>query len=215
MGLTMPVYDRNASNFGQYIGGNLSRFDTDYIFLKRLGLTVGISPEKVFEKQGQCAFYMNQGHEFVPVRGTIIAPLFIPNPGPLKILPLVTRIQLMSKKQIVDQMKDNLGGNLAGRSVTLEKGISYGLITPEQKLLVMHVGNLGEYDGTGVMPLGDSDAGGLTGFMASCVAEIVTQCHSRGEEFRLIHNGKVKTNGVVNNAVVEIDDNGKMYPTIM
>lgn len=27
-------------------------------------------------------------------------------------------------------------------------------------------------------------AGGITGFMAGCVAQIVSQCHSRGEEFR-------------------------------
>jgi protocatechuate 3,4-dioxygenase beta subunit len=146
MGFIMPAYDRNASNFGQYIGGNLLRFDTDYVFLKRLGFAVGISPEKVFEKQGQCAFYMNQGHEFIPVRGTIIAPLFIPNQRPLKQLPLVTRIQLMSKKRIIDQMKDNLGDNLVSRPVTLEQGITYGLITPEQKLLVMLVSSFGGYE---------------------------------------------------------------------
>jgi hypothetical protein len=30
----------------------------------------------------------------------------------------------------------------------------------------------------------ESGAGGITGFMAGCVASIVSQCHSRGEEFR-------------------------------
>lgn len=29
-----------------------------------------------------------------------------------------------------------------------------------------------------------SKAGGITGFMAGCVAQMVSQCHSRGEEFR-------------------------------
>jgi hypothetical protein len=28
------------------------------------------------------------------------------------------------------------------------------------------------------------EAGGITGFMAGCVASMVSQCHSRGEEFR-------------------------------
>ena len=28
------------------------------------------------------------------------------------------------------------------------------------------------------------DAGGITGFMAGCVASMVSQCHSRGDEFR-------------------------------
>lgn len=27
------------------------------------------------------------------------------------------------------------------------------------------------------------EAGGITGFMAGCVAQMVSQCHSRGEEF--------------------------------
>jgi len=30
----------------------------------------------------------------------------------------------------------------------------------------------------------ESKAGGITGFMAGCVASMVGQCHSRGEEFR-------------------------------
>ena len=30
----------------------------------------------------------------------------------------------------------------------------------------------------------ESGAGGITGFMAGCVANIVSKCHSRGEEFR-------------------------------
>lgn len=32
------------------------------------------------------------------------------------------------------------------------------------------------------------DAGGITGFMAGCVAQMVSQCHSRGEEFRRAWN---------------------------
>jgi len=48
-------------------------------------------------------------------------------------------------------------------------------------------------------------AGGITGFMAGCVAQIVISCHSRGEEFRLIHNGKYKGEGVINHAILNIE----------
>ena len=33
------------------------------------------------------------------------------------------------------------------------------------------------------------EAGGITGFMAGCVASMVSKCHSRGEEFRRKWNG--------------------------
>lgn len=33
------------------------------------------------------------------------------------------------------------------------------------------------------------DAGGITGFMAGCVASMVKQCHSRGNEFNANWNG--------------------------
>lgn len=32
------------------------------------------------------------------------------------------------------------------------------------------------------------EAGGITGFMAGCVAAMVSKCHSRGEEFRIKWN---------------------------
>ena len=60
----------------------------------------------------------------------------------------------------------------------------------------------------------DIEAGGITGFMAGCVAQMVSQCHSRGEEFRKAWNlhtqiGKEgeeanKTGGVLNPAVMNI-----------
>lgn len=34
----------------------------------------------------------------------------------------------------------------------------------------------------------ESGAGGITGFMAGCVASMVAKCHSRGEEFRKLWN---------------------------
>ena len=48
------------------------------------------------------------------------------------------------------------------------------------------------------------DAGGITGFMAGCVAQMVSECHARGEEFRIMWNGKSKSDGVINPAVVTI-----------
>ncbi len=54
-------------------------------------------------------------------------------------------------------------------------------------------------------------AGGITGFMAGCVAQMVSYCHSRGEEFRKAWNGAVgkttgqeDTDGVLNPAILNI-----------
>ena len=53
---------------------------------------------------------------------------------------------------------------------------------------------------------------GITGFMAGCVAQIVSHCHSRGEEFRKkwnkdygVEEDKAK-GGVVNPAILTIND---------
>lgn len=50
----------------------------------------------------------------------------------------------------------------------------------------------------------DMGAGGITGFMAGCVAQMVAQCHSRGDEFRISHNGECKSAGVINHALLTI-----------
>ena len=51
----------------------------------------------------------------------------------------------------------------------------------------------------------DSKAGGITGFMAGCVAQMVTTCHERGDEFRKSHNGEEYSGpGVVNHAILTI-----------
>lgn len=53
-------------------------------------------------------------------------------------------------------------------------------------------------------------AGGITGFMAGCVAQMVSKCHSRGEEFRRKWNGdhgvdeSEAKGGVVNPAILTI-----------
>lgn len=54
-------------------------------------------------------------------------------------------------------------------------------------------------------------AGGITGFMAGCVAQMVSKCHSRGEEFRKAWNGDVgkhtgqeDSEGVLNPAIINI-----------
>jgi len=49
--------------------------------------------------------------------------------------------------------------------------------------------------------------GGITGFMAGCVAGMVSQCHSRGEEFRKKWNesyGAKDAKGTINPALVTI-----------
>jgi hypothetical protein len=54
------------------------------------------------------------------------------------------------------------------------------------------------------------NAGGITGFMAGAVAQMVSQCHSRGEEFRKAWNKDHGVNeeqakgGVVNPAIMTI-----------
>lgn len=56
----------------------------------------------------------------------------------------------------------------------------------------------------------DVDAGGITGFMAGCVAQLVSHFHERGDEFRIAWNEKhgVKEDkangGVVNPAIITI-----------
>lgn len=47
-------------------------------------------------------------------------------------------------------------------------------------------------------------AGGITGFMAGCVAQMVYECHERGDEFRKSHNGEEKSEGVINHALLTI-----------
>lgn len=52
------------------------------------------------------------------------------------------------------------------------------------------------------------EGGGITGFMAGAVAQMVTGCHSRGEEFNASWNkeyGVDNTDGVVNPAIMTID----------
>lgn len=52
-------------------------------------------------------------------------------------------------------------------------------------------------------------AGGLTGFMAGCVAQMVVECHSRGEEFKTawnkLNNVSDRVNGVANPALMTIE----------
>ncbi len=51
----------------------------------------------------------------------------------------------------------------------------------------------------------DTKAGGITGFMAGCVAQMVSECHERGDEFRKSHNGEeYQGEGVVNHALLTI-----------
>ena len=52
-------------------------------------------------------------------------------------------------------------------------------------------------------------ADGITGFMAGCVAQMVTQCHSRGEEFKVKWNKQYDDKpreGVINPALLILKD---------
>ena len=68
----------------------------------------------------------------------------------------------------------------------------------------------GEIDTHGIICRADkvAGAGGITGFMAGCVAQMVSQCHSRGDEFRRRWNKdngiEDERDGVVNPAIIEI-----------
>jgi len=62
----------------------------------------------------------------------------------------------------------------------------------------------------------DIDEEGITGFMAGCVASMVSECHSRGDEFRRVWNldNQIGTEGekanegkgVLNPALLTIND---------
>jgi hypothetical protein len=142
---TMPVYDRNVPNFEQYIGGNLARFDTDYVNLKPYGLQVGVSAETLFSRQNQCAFYMKRGHEFVGIRGTRIAPITLPDVDPAQNWGWTERLGLVYPGQIVDQIKTYRDKHVNETSMLLKEGGLYGLITPDSDLLVMRV-KFGQYE---------------------------------------------------------------------
>ena len=75
-----------------------------------------------------------------------------------------------------------------------------------------------EFDTHAIIVQADKDvgAGGITGFMAGAVASMVSQCHSRGDEFRRAWNTDTaigdegeKANeegGVINPALLVIDN---------
>jgi len=56
------------------------------------------------------------------------------------------------------------------------------------------------------------DSGGITGAMAGMVAQMVVQCHTRGEEFKKSWNGdhgvEEDVEGVVNPAIITINTDG-------
>ena len=71
-----------------------------------------------------------------------------------------------------------------------------------------------EFDPHAIITQADEDikAGGITGFMAGCVAQMVSHCHSRGEEFRKLWNkdvgsvtGQEDSEGVLNPALLTIN----------
>lgn len=59
----------------------------------------------------------------------------------------------------------------------------------------------------------DIDAGGITGFMEGAVAQMVSGCHERGEEFRKSWNGNIDEKydgeGVLNPALIRVSTGKK------
>jgi len=67
----------------------------------------------------------------------------------------------------------------------------------------------GDFDPYNLICRADN-VGGITGFMSGCVASMVSECHSRGEEFRRKWNHRYdpksdpKSKGVINPAIINI-----------
>lgn len=58
----------------------------------------------------------------------------------------------------------------------------------------------------------ESEAGGITGFMAGCVASMVSACHERGEEFRRQWNSD---NQIGNEGDKANDEGGVLNPALL
>lgn len=58
----------------------------------------------------------------------------------------------------------------------------------------------------------DIESGGITGFMAGCVASMVSKCHSRGEEFRRAWNSDRQ---IGNEGDKANDDGGVLNPALL
>ena len=143
---TVPCYDRNAISFTQYIGGNLTRFNTDYVSLKKYASNENASPEEIFTSHGQCAFYMKKDHMFVGVRGTMIAPVDLACHDVKRTCSWLDCLQLHTPRQILGQMSAYfLLGNSDVHSIKLKEKHDYGIITPENKLLLMQVRSFAPY----------------------------------------------------------------------
>lgn len=71
-----------------------------------------------------------------------------------------------------------------------------------------------EFDTNKIICQADNDieAGGITGFMAGCVAQIVSACHSRGEEFRRKWN---IDNQISNEGEKANNSNGVLNPALL
>ena len=68
---------------------------------------------------------------------------------------------------------------------------------------------VGEFDPHDIICRADKEtkAGGITGFMAGCAAQMVSHCHSRGEEFKAAWNKQYDPKpreGVINPAILTV-----------
>jgi len=67
-----------------------------------------------------------------------------------------------------------------------------------------------DFDPNEIIDVADENikAGGITGFQAGCVAQMISQVHSRGREFRKKWNksyGAEKAKGTINPAILHIE----------
>lgn len=71
-----------------------------------------------------------------------------------------------------------------------------------------------DFDANEIICKADDDiqAGGITGFMAGCVAQMVSGCHERGEEFRRKWN---KNNQINDEGDKANDSGGILNPAIL
>jgi len=90
---------------------------------------------------------------------------------------------------------------------------SYGnaCITVARKVMELLDTELGPIDAHQLICKADDDTntGGITGFMAGCVAQMIMKCHSRGEEFKKAWNkfwgAPEDAENTVNPAIITID----------
>lgn len=107
--------------------------------------------------------------------------------------------------EYVSNNKDSYGGTC----INVAKRVMELLDEDPTPLEVGYYPNLHTPHGLICKADSDIDAGGITGFMAGAVAQMVAQCHERGNEFNKAWNSEYGVTedieGTVNPAIVTLD----------